>query len=60
MTQRELLNIVFHSGKPLKPRNEHAVYLGSRNKHFYFDEGIYPKSENNFQMDYSKFIVKED
>ncbi len=59
VTQKELLYIVFNSGKPLKPRNEDAIYLGGRNKHFYFDEGIYPKSENNYNMDYSKFIVKD-
>ena len=58
MTPEELLNIVFHSGLPLKPRKEEAVYMGSRNKHFYFDEGIYPKNNNN-QMDFSKFIVEE-
>ena len=59
MTQEQLLDIVFHSGKPLKPRKEDSVYLGSRNKHFYFDKGIYPEEENNYKMDFSKFIVKD-
>ena len=59
VTRKKLLDIVFHSGLPLKPRKEEAIYLGSRNKHFYFDEGIYPKDDNNHKMDFSKFIVKE-
>ena len=59
MTQQELLDIVFNSGNPLKPRNENAIYLGGRNKHFYFDEGIYPKDNNNYKMDFSKCIVKD-
>lgn len=57
--QKDLINLVFHSGKPLKPRKDEAIYMGSRNKHFYFDEGIYPKENNSYKMDYSKFIVKE-
>lgn len=60
ITPEELLNIVFNSGHPLRPRNENAVYMGGRNKRFYFDEGIYPKDENTYKMDFSKFIVKED
>ena len=59
-TQRELLDLVFNSGLPLKPRNENAVYMGGRNKPFYFDKGIYPKDENNnYKLDLSKFIVEE-
>ena len=57
--QKDLLNIVFHSGLPLKPREENVIYMGSRNKHFYFDEGIYPKDNNNYKMDFSKCIVKD-
>lgn len=59
-TRRELLDLVFHSGLPLKSRDENAIYMGSRNKHFYFDEGIYKKEDSNtFKMDFSKFIEKE-
>lgn len=59
ITPNELLNLVFNSGLPLKPRPDNAVYLGGRNKHFYFDEGIHPKDENNYKMDFSKFITKD-
>lgn len=59
-TPQELLDIVFNSGNPLVERPEHAIYLGSRNKRFYFDEGIYPKDENTHVMDFSKFIVKDE
>lgn len=57
----ELLNIVFHSGHPLRPRPDNAIYLGGRNKHFYFDEGIKPKPDSDVHiMDLSKFIVDDD
>lgn len=59
-TPQQLIDLVFNSGLPLKPRNENAVYMGSRNKHFYFDEGIYPKEDNNYKMDFSKFIFKDE
>lgn len=61
-TPEQLLQLVFHSGLPLKPRNENAVYMGSRNKRFYFDETL--KNERgeiqNIKMDFSKFIVKDE
>lgn len=60
MYRKDLIDIVFNSGLPLKPRDENAIYLGSRNKHFYFDEGIYPKENNNYKMDYSSCIVKDE
>ena len=61
ITQRELLDIVFNSGLPLKPRNENAVYMGSRNKRFYFDDTIKNKDGQvqNIKMDFSKFIKDE-
>lgn len=60
MTPEELLDIVFNSGKPLKPRKEDSIYMGGRNKRFYFDEGVYPTSkENDHRMDFSKFIKKD-
>lgn len=59
VTQRKLLDIVFNSGLPLKARSDEAIYIGSRNKRFYFDEGIYPKEDNNYKMDFSKFIIDE-
>lgn len=59
VSRRQLLDIVFNSGLPLVPREEDAVYLGGRNKHFYFDEGVKPKDENNHVMDFSKFIIKD-
>lgn len=59
ITPKQLIDIVFNSGLPLKPRPDDAIYMGGRNKHFYFDEGIYPKDENNYKMDFSKFITKD-
>ena len=61
MTPEELLDIVFNQGNPLVPRLDEAIYMGSRNKHFYFDEGIYPKTieEKKVQMDFSHLIVKD-
>lgn len=60
ISPEELLRIVFHSGNPLRPRPEDAVYLGGRNKRFYFDEGIYPTPDSNtVKVDFSQFIVKE-
>lgn len=61
ITQRELLDIVFNSGNPLVPRRDDAIYMGGRNKHFYFDEGIYPTTpeQKKYQMDFSKFIIKD-
>ena len=60
ISQDELLKIVFHSGKELRPRPENAVYLGGRNKKFYYDEGIYPTPEStNVKIDFSQFIVKD-
>ena len=59
ITPKELLKIVFESGHPLKPRPDNAVYMGGRNKHFYFDEGIYPKEGNKVLMDFSQFVVKD-
>lgn len=59
MTQKQLLDIVFNSGLPLVTRQDNAIYMGSRNKHFYFDQGIYPTEEKNYQPDFSRFIVKE-
>lgn len=59
ISKQQLLDIVFNSGLPLVPREDDAIYLGGRNKHFYFDEGIYPKDENNYIMDFSKFITKD-
>lgn len=56
----ELLRIVFHSGLDLVPRPENAVYLGGRNKHFYFDEGVNPKIENPYRMDFSALIIKDE
>lgn len=59
VTPRELLDIVFNSGHELRPRNENDVYLGSRNKRFYFDS--YHKDEEGKEklvaMDFSKYIV---
>lgn len=62
VSSEELLQIVFHSGIPLVPREEDAIYLGSRNKRFYFDDTLKnTKGEvQNLKMDYSKFIVKDD
>ena len=59
--QKDLIDLVFHSGKPLIPREDAAIYMGSRNKHFYFDKGIYPKNneEKKVQMDFSHLIVKD-
>lgn len=60
ISPEKLLHIVFHSGNPLRPRPEDAVYLGGRNKRFYFDEGIYPTPDSNtVKVDFSQFIVKE-
>ena len=60
MKPEQLLDIVFNSGKPLKPRNENAVYMGGRNKKFYYDEGVNPKSDNAFKMDFSHCIIKDE
>jgi hypothetical protein len=60
ITPEQLLQIVFHSGKPLKPRPENAIYMGGRNKRFWFDEGINPKPGSDvFRMDFSKYIKDE-
>lgn len=61
MTPEELLDIVFNQGHPLVPRRDDAIYMGGRNKHFYFDKGIYPKTieEEKVQMDFSHLIVKD-
>lgn len=58
-TPEQLIDLVFFSGKPLRPRPEESIYMGGRNKHFYFDEGIYPKDGNNYKMDFSKYIEKD-
>ena len=59
-TPKQLLNLVFNSGLELRPRNENEIYLGGRNKQFYFDEGIYPKEpENDHRMDFSNLIIKD-
>jgi hypothetical protein len=59
ITPRELIHIVFESGLPLVPRPEDAIYLGSRNKKFYYDS--YHKDEEGKEklvtMDFSKYIV---
>ena len=60
MTPGELLSIVFHEGNELVPRPDDAIYLGSRNKHFYFDEGVNPKYDNPYRMDFSSLIVKDE
>lgn len=62
ISRKELLDIVFNSGNPLKPRPENSVYMGGRNKHFYFDEGIHPQTpeQKKCQMDFSKFVIKDD
>lgn len=60
-TPKELVNLVFHSGKPLIPRDENAVYLGSRNKRFYFDDTLKNKKgevQNN-KMNFSHLIKDE-
>ena len=61
ISPQQLLDIVFNSGNPLIPRNENAVYMGSRNKRFYFDKTLKNNKGHvqNIQMDYSKFIVKD-
>ena len=61
VTQRKLLDIVFNSGRPLRPRSEEAIYMGGRNKRFYFDEGIYPKTpeQQRLKMDFSKYVVTD-
>ena len=60
-TPEELLHLVFRSGIPLKPRNENAVYMGGRNKRFYFDDTLKNNrgEVQNIKMDFSKFITKE-
>lgn len=60
ITPKELLKIVFDSGHPLKPRPDNAVYMGGRNKKFYYDEGVYPKDGKPAMMDFSQFIVKDE
>jgi len=60
ITPKELLDIVFNSGNELIPRDENAVYLGGRNKHFYFDKGVNSNIENKYRMDLSKYIVKDE
>lgn len=60
VTQKELLDIVFNRGNELIPREDNSIYMGSRNKHFYFDQGIYPKTieEKKLQMDFSGCIIE--
>lgn len=61
-TPQQLLDIVFNSGNPLVPREDDAIYLGGRNKRFYFDNELKNnKGEvQNIKMDFSKCIVKEE
>lgn len=56
----KLLEIVFHSGLDLVPRPENAIYMGGRNKRFYFDEGVNPKYNNPYRMDFSSLIIKDE
>lgn len=58
ISRTKLLDIVFHSGKPLVKRPDDAKYMGSRNKRFYFDNTIKNKKGEvqNIKMDFSKFI----
>lgn len=57
----ELLHIVFEEGRELRPREENYIYMGGRNKRFYFDEGIYPtENSNTVKIDFSQFIVKDE
>lgn len=60
-TPQQLIDLVFNSGLPLVPRNENAVYLGGRNKRFYFDKSLKNNKGQvqNIQMDYSKLIIKD-
>lgn len=60
-TPQQLLDIVFNNGLPLIPRNEEFIYMGGRNKRFYFNNEINNKRGENqiIKMDYSKFIVEE-
>ena len=51
ISYKELLDIVFNSGKPLRGRQDDYIYLGSRNKVFDADK---------VSMDFSKYITKED
>lgn len=60
ITPKELLDIVFNSGHDLVIRPDDAVYLGGRNKHFYFDEGVNPKYNNPYRMDFSSLIIKDE
>ena len=60
ISRTKLLDIVFNSGLELVPRPDNAVYLGGRNKHFYFDEGVNPKYNNPYRMDFSGLIIKDE
>ena len=60
ITPKKLLDIVFNSGLELVPRPENAIYMGGRNKQFYFDKGVNPKIDNPYRMDFSKLIIKDD
>lgn len=60
-TPQQLLDIAFNSGHPLIVRPDNAIYLGGRNKQFYFNNNI--KNERgevqNIHMDYSSLIIKD-
>lgn len=58
--REKLLDIVFNSCNDLIPRSDDSIYMGGRNKKFYFDEGVNPKYDNPYRMDLSKFIVKDE
>lgn len=57
-----LLDIVFNSGNPLMERPDNAVYMGGRNKRFYFDKTIKNKKGHiqNIEMDFSQFVVEDE
>ena len=57
---QDLINIVFNSGNKLVARPENSIYLGGRNKRFYFDSGINPESDKQFRMDFSDLIIKDE
>lgn len=61
MLPQQLLDIVFNSDEPPMVRPDDAVYMGGRNKRFYFDNTLKNSKGHvqNIQMDFSKFIVKE-
>lgn len=57
----KLLDIVFNQGHELRPREQEYIYMGGRNKRFYFDEGIYPtENSDTVKIDFSQFVVKEE